>query len=97
MSRRTLSQQSFFALEYVMPDCLQEGTVPWLLARHRSLLMPQWLFCGWRGEGHLGRNAWPVEVLMSLVLLRWTEEGISRLGPTTRVQTAVWAMDSTPM
>ncbi len=89
MPRRTLSQQSFFDPEYVMPDCLQEGTVPWLLAKYRSFLMPQWLFHGWRGEGPRGRKAWPAEVLMTLLLLRWTEDGMSRLGSTKRALTDV--------
>jgi hypothetical protein len=60
MPRRSLSQRSFFDPEFVMPGCLEPGTVPWLLARYRSGLFPDWLF------------------------LRWSEEGLSRLGATRR-------------
>jgi hypothetical protein len=31
-----------------------------------------------RGESQVGRNAWPVDVLMTLVLLRFSEDGMSR-------------------
>ena len=84
MPCRTLSQQSFFDPEFVMPGCLKAGTVPWLLARHRSRLFPPWLFRGWRGAGRRGRKAWPAVSLMTLLLLRWSEAGISRLGSTKR-------------
>ena len=72
-----------------MPECLERGTVPWLLARYRSRLFPDWLFQGWRGEGRSGRNAWPAVTLMTLLILRWSEEGISRLGSTRRAQTDI--------
>jgi len=72
-----------------MPDCLQPGTVPWLLARYRSEQYPDWLFLGWRGQGRRGRDAWPPVVLMALLVLRWSEEGISRLGSTKRAKTDV--------
>jgi hypothetical protein len=84
MPRRSLSQRSFFDPEFVMPACLEPGTVPWLLARYRSRLFPDWLVRGWRGEGRLGRNAWPAVSLMTLLLLRWSEEGTSRLGASKR-------------
>ena len=86
MSRRSLSQASFFDPEYVMPDCLEPGTVPWLLAKYRAKLYPDWLFKGWRGEGRRGRDAWPAVVLMALLVLRWSEEGVSRLGSTKRAK-----------
>ncbi len=89
MPRRSLSQRSFFDPEVVMPDCLESGTVPWLLARYRGALFPNWLFKGWRGEGRRGRNAWPAQVLVSLLLLRWSEEGMSRLGSTKRAKVDV--------
>jgi hypothetical protein len=89
MSRRTLSQTSFYDPEVVQPDCLQAGTVPWLLARFRSRLFPNWLFRGWRGEGRWGRDAWPAVTLLTLLFLRWSEEGISRLGSTKRAKTDV--------
>lgn len=86
MPRRSLSQSSFFDPEFVQPDCLQPGTVPWLVARYRSKLFPGWLLCGWRGEGRRGRDAWPATTLLTLLLLRWSEEGISRLGSTKRAK-----------
>ncbi|MCA9673160.1 MAG: transposase [Myxococcales bacterium] len=86
MPRRTLSQSSFFDPEFVQPDCLPVGTVPWLLARHRSKLLPSWLLAGWRGESRRGRDAWPATTLLTLLLLRWSEEGISRLGSTKRAR-----------
>lgn len=89
MPCHTLSQQSFFDPEFVMPGCLKKGSVPWMLARYRSRLFPQWIFQGWRGEGRLGRNAWPAVVLMTLLLLRWSEEGISRMGSTRRGETDI--------
>lgn len=89
MPVRSLSQRSFYDPEIVQPDCLEEGTVPWLLARFRSKLFPDWLLVGWRGQGRRGRNAWPPVVLMTLLFLRWTEEGISRLASTKRAKTDV--------
>ena len=75
MPRRSLSQSSFYDPEVVQPDCLEPGTVPWLLARFRSMLFPEWLFKGWRGEGRRGRDAWPAVSLIALLFLRWSEEG----------------------
>ncbi|NQV06272.1 transposase, partial [bacterium] len=89
MPRRSLSQQSFYDPEIVQPDCLESGTVPWLLARFRSKLFPAWLFAGWRGEGRRGRAAWPAVTLVTLLFLRWTEEGMSRLGSTKRAKSDV--------
>jgi len=73
MGRRSLTPDSFFNPEFVHPGCLEPGTVPWLLARHRSTILPRWLFVGWRGESRLGRPAWPAVVLMTLILLRFGE------------------------
>jgi hypothetical protein len=87
MPRRSLAQSSFFDPEFVLPKCLEPGTVPWLLARFRSRLFPSWLFKGWRGEARVGRKAWPPVVLMTLLLLRWSEEGMSRVGSTRRAAT----------
>lgn len=86
MPLRPLIQSSFFDPEFVSPGCLVEGTTAWLLARRRSSLFPSWLFSGWRGEGG-GRNAWPAVVLMTLVVLRWTQEGMSRRASVERART----------
>lgn len=91
MSLRTLSQVSFFDPEFVMPGALEPGTLPWLLGRYRSLVLPSWLFKGWRGEGQQGRDAWPPQVLMVLMLLRWVGEGMSRRQSAKTAQSdAVW-------
>jgi hypothetical protein len=87
MPIRSLDQSSFFDPEFVCPSCLEPGTVPWLLARCRSKLFPNWLLKGWRGESRRGRKAWPAVVLVSLWLLRWTEEGMSRLASIGRAKT----------
>lgn len=84
-----LTRDSFFDPEYVQPDILEPGTIPWLLGRYRAELFPPWLMRGWRGEGPRGRPAWPAEVLMTLVLLRWSEEGVSRLGTVKRGESDV--------
>jgi len=89
MPIRSLSQRSFYDPEIAQPYCLEEGTVPWVLARYRSLLFPAWLLSGWRGEGRRGRHAWPAVVLMTLLFLRWTEEGMSRLASTKRADTDI--------
>lgn len=59
-------------------DLLEEGSLHWLLCRHADLLFPDWLFAGWRGESSLGRPAWPAHTLMGLLLLRYSETGMSR-------------------
>lgn len=91
MPVRSLSFGSFFDPEFVCPASLQPGTVPWLLARFRSTVFPSWLFKGWRGEGRLGRDAWPAAVLATLMVLRWSEEGMSRRASIRRASTdVVW-------
>lgn len=90
MSTRSIDQTSFFDPEFACPGCIAPGSVAWLLARHRRQLFPSWLFVGWR-DCRLGRKGWPATVMMSLVLLRWTEEGMSRLASTKRARTdAQW-------
>jgi hypothetical protein len=89
MPVRSLAATSFFDPEYVSPGCLAPGTLPWLLARHRSKWFPAWLFADWRGHGRRGREAWPAVVLITLLLLRWSEEGMSRRGAARRAGTDV--------
>jgi hypothetical protein len=86
MPVKELSQGTFFDPEFVSPSSLVVGTVPWLLGRYRALLFPPWLFKGWRGESKVGRNAWPAYVLACLWLLRWDEEGMSRLASIKRAR-----------
>jgi hypothetical protein len=66
----------------------EPGTLPWLLARDRAAIFPEWLTDAWpRGKGRRGRNAWPVQCLLSLFLLRWSEGGTSRNGSCKRART----------
>jgi hypothetical protein len=84
MPVRKLTRDSFFDPEFVMPGCLEEGTVPWLLSRFRDVLFPAWLFQGWKGEARRGRPAWPGPLLMKHLLLRYNEEGLTRRGAERR-------------
>lgn len=87
MPVRSLSARSFFDPEFIHPGCLKPGTLPWVLAKERSRWFPAWLFNSWRGAGQLGRDAWPAAVLASLLLLRWSEEGVSRRAAARRADT----------
>lgn len=73
MPTLTFASDSFFSPTFVSPDCIPTGSLTWLLAKHRDLVCPAWLLRGWRGEGRTGRKAWPAQLLMALVLLRWSE------------------------
>ena len=91
MPVRSLSSRSFFDPEFVWPGCLDAGSLPWALARQRSNWFPAWLFAEWRGHHSRGRSAWPAVVLTTLVLLRWSEDGMSRRGAARRAATdMVW-------
>ena len=69
----SFTSDSFFSPTFVSPGCIPTGSLPWLLAEHRDLICAPWLLRGWRGEGRSGRKAWPAPLLMTLVLLRWSE------------------------
>lgn len=86
MSKRSLLQISIRNPEFVDPGCLEPGTVPWLLARHGSMLFPAWLFEGWRGEKRRGRPAWPAVILVKMLCLRWTGEGMPRTESVKQAQ-----------
>ncbi len=91
MPVRSLSATSFFDPEFVLPGCLEPGSLPWVLARCRSKWFPAWLFAEWRGRGRRGRDAWPAVVLVTLLLLRWSEQGMSRRAAVRRAETdIVW-------
>lgn len=91
MPVQSLAQTSFFDPQFACPDCLEPGKLPWVLATHRNEIFPGWLFVGWRGSLVLGRSAYPPALLATLMLLRWTEEGMSRRASTRRATTdAQW-------
>jgi len=72
-------------------ELLPEGTLPWLLREHAALLFPAWLFEGWKGAARTGRNAWAARTLMALLLLRHSEDGLTRVGAVRRAATdACW-------
>lgn len=72
-------------------ELVAPGTLPWLLREHASLLFPDWLFVGWKGEVRVGRKAWPAQLLMALLLLRHSEAGQTRVGSIRRAATdAAW-------
>lgn len=83
---RTSSQVSFFDPEFADPGCLEAGTLPWLLARQRDLLFPDWLFAAWKPPGQQGPKGWAGSTLMTLMLMRWCEEGMSRKAAVRRAK-----------
>jgi len=78
MPVRRFQLLGFEDLMLLRSDLLEEGSLQWLLCRHADLLFPDWLFAGWRGESAVGRPAWPARALMGLLLLRYSETGMSR-------------------
>lgn len=78
MSRQPQPQVSFFDPEFADPLCLLPGTLPWLLARYREALFPRWLFSAWKPPGQRGPKGWSAAILMTVLLLRWSEEGMTR-------------------
>ena len=85
-------QRSFLDLQREERLNLTEGTVVWLLVRFGAVIFPEWLTRAWRrGEGPLGREAWPIRPLLALLMLRWSEEGMSRVGACRRAETdSLW-------
>jgi len=85
-------QRSFLDLQREERLDVQQGTVVWLLVRYREMIFPQWLTRAWRrGEGRRGRPAWPIEALLALVVLRWSEGGMSRVSACRRAATdSMW-------
>ncbi len=91
MPVRSFAATSFFDPEFVAPQCLQPGTLPWVLARCRTQWFAAWLFADWRGHCRRGRKAWPAVVLLTLLLLRWSEQGMGRRTAVRRAATdATW-------
>lgn len=89
MPVRELSQVSFFSPEFVDPTCVEPGSLTWLISKYAWLLFPAWLFKDWVGHGRRGRDAWPARVLMSTLLLRFLEGGMSRRAMARRLKTDI--------
>ena len=89
MPLKRFPQLSVFDPVALSGDCLTEGTVPWLLRTMGSRLMPAWLASEWRGSGTSGRDAWPADVLVRLLLLRWSDGETSRRKVCRRAQVAL--------
>jgi len=85
-------QRSFLDLQREERLVDREGTLVWLLVRFGETMFPQWFTRAWhRGEGRRGRKAWPLRSLLALLLLRWSEEGMSRVGACRRAETdSLW-------
>jgi len=85
-------QRSFLDLQREEQLAAPEGTVVWLLVRYGEALFPPWLTRTWRrGEGRRGRKAWPIRAVLALLVLRWSEEGMSRVGACRRARTdSLW-------
>ena len=85
-------QRSFLDIQREEQLAVQEDPVVWVLVHYGEILFPGWLTRGWsRGEGRRGRKAWPIRVVLALVVLRWSEEGMSRVGACRRARTdSLW-------
>ncbi|MCP4959809.1 MAG: transposase, partial [Actinomycetia bacterium] len=86
MPVRRFQLLAFEDIMLLQADLLEEGSLHWLLCQHAELLFPGWLFAGWKGESTLGRDAWPAPTLMGLLLLRYSEEGTTRVGSLRRAK-----------
>jgi hypothetical protein len=91
MAEKQFRQVSFFSPEFIDPTCLIPGSVPWVLARFGSAVFPAWLFDGWSKDHGRGRDAWSPLVLMTLLMLRFLEAGMSRRAAVRRAKSdLVW-------
>ncbi len=91
MPLKNFSLLSFEALILLRDEFVEPGSLPWLLRDHAGLLFPRWLLAGWRGQMKRGRDAWPAETLLALLLLRHSEEGMTRVGAVRRANSdATW-------
>jgi len=75
MAEKQFAQVSFFSPEFIAPECLAEGSLGWVLAKHGSAVFARWLFTGWCKQSGRGRDAWPERMLMAMLVLRFSEEG----------------------
>lgn len=86
MPLKSFAQVSLFDPLAISPDCLEEGSVPWLLNRLGGSLIPTFLQGEWRGAGTEGRAAWPAPMLLALMMLRWSEGGMPRSASCRRAK-----------
>lgn len=89
MPVKTFAQRSMFDPQAISPKLLEAGSVSWLLTKWRQevKLLPAFLANEWRGAGRAGRDAWPADVLFAMVVLRWSDGGMSRLASCRRART----------
>jgi hypothetical protein len=81
------TQRSFLDLEREERLGVEVGTVIWLLVRYRQVVFSAWLTRAWgRGESRRGRPAWAIDALLALLILRWSEGGMSREGACRRAK-----------
>lgn len=91
MTLKSFSTLHFEDRMLVDDSLVERGSLAWLLRDHSNVLFPGWLLAGWRGETREGRAAWPAPLLFALLLLRHSEDGISRVGAVRRAaRDAVW-------
>jgi len=89
MPIRSFQLLGFEDVMLLRANLLDEGSLLWLVRDSAPLLFPDWLFAGWKGESTTGRDAWPARTLMSLLLLRYSEAGLTRVGSARRAGTDV--------
>jgi len=51
----------------------------------RPVWFPAWIAAQWRGHAPTGAYAWPAPVLLGVLVMRWSEEGMSRRAAVERV------------
>ena len=71
-------QISFFDPQFLCPALLEEGSLAWVLAHHGGMVFPVRMREAWERPGLPGRDPWRLQVMGSMALLRFSEEGMSR-------------------
>jgi len=86
MPIRRFQLLAFEDIMLLQEGLLEEGSLHELLCQQPDWLFPSFIFEGWRKDSTIGRPGWPAETLMGLVLLRYVEEGLSRVGAVRRAR-----------
>jgi len=89
MPLKNFALLTFEDLLLLRDEFVEPGSLAWLLRDYAGLLFPPWLFKGWKGEAIEGREAWPAPLLTALLLLRHSEEGMTRVGAVRKANTDV--------